>query len=209
MPALHLKEVRLPELHLPEMSRDDIVRVIGEASRDADLGRLDPRRLDLPEFGLPELDLAKVEMPKIELTKVDLPKLELTKVDLSRIDVAKALGMVAQAAGIVRRRRSRLPLVIGGLVVVGVIGAAVATSPMVRPRLQSLGGRVRERVGTWRAARTEPASSEASEPRAFDAAVAMPIEPSAYTDAAPTTGSPFDGPGVLPEGLGAAVTSEP
>lgn len=197
MPALHLKEVRLPELHLPEMSRDDIVRVIGEASRDADLGRLDPRRLDLPEFALPELDLAKVDMPKIDLTRVDL----------SKVDVAKALGMAAQAAGFVQRRRSRLPLVIGGLVLIGVLGAAVATSPTVRPRLQSLGGRVRERVGQWRAARAEPVSSEASEPRAFDAAVAMPIEPSAYTDAAPTAGSPFDGPGGLPEGLGAAVKS--
>lgn len=49
MPELRLRRVHLPELRLPEMSRDDIVRTIGDARRD----------IELPEF-----DLSKIDVPK-------------------------------------------------------------------------------------------------------------------------------------------------
>ena len=44
MPDLHLRE-RLPELKLPEMSRDDIAKALGEARKE--LGEV---RKDLNEF---------------------------------------------------------------------------------------------------------------------------------------------------------------
>jgi hypothetical protein len=105
MPTMRIKEVRLPELHLPEMSRDDITRAIGDATRDIDLTRLDPRRVDLPEVAA---DLSR------ELSKIDLPK------------------AVASAATVGRPQRSRLPFVIGGLITLGLVAFAVASSPILR-----------------------------------------------------------------------------
>lgn len=179
MPALRLREVQMPELNLPEMSRDDIARVIGDVRRDVDLGRLDPRQIDVPE----------IELPKVDLSSIDLPK-AITN---------------AMSAGIGRSRRPRLPFVIGGLITLGLVGFALLTSPMVRPRLTDLGHKVKERIDARRSA------DVADEPHAFDAAQAVPIEPAAYADAAPAEGSPFGGSSGLSEGLGAdpAPTEEP
>jgi hypothetical protein len=184
MPSLRIREVRLPELHLPEMSRDDISRAIGDATRDIDLSRLDPRGKDMPE--------------------IDLPKIDLKKIDLSGIDLPKAVASASALRG--GKRRSRVPFVIGGLITLGLVGYALMSSPTVRPRLQTLGQRVKEKVDEQRAAMA--ARRVAGEAHAFDAAVAVPIQPSAFSDSAPTNGSPFDGSSELPEGLGADVASE-
>lgn len=188
MPSLRIREVRLPELHLPEMSRDDISRAIGDATRDIDLSRLDPRGKDMPE--------------------IDLPKIDLKKIDLSGIDLPKAVASASASASALRggKRRSRVPFVIGGLITLGLVGYALMSSPTVRPRLQTLGQRVKEKVDEQRAAMA--ARREAGEAHAFDAAVAVPIQPSAFSDSAPTNGSPFDGSSELPEGFGADVASE-
>lgn len=168
MPALRLREVQMPELHLPEMSRDDIVRVIGDARRE----------------------------------------IELPKVDLSTIDIPKAITNAVEATGIGRSsRRSRLPFIIGGLVTLALVGFALLSSPMVRPRLSELGQKVKQRIDERRSA--DGGGADSSEPHAFDAAVAVPIEPAAFADAAPADGSPFDGSSDLPVGLGAdPVTAE-
>jgi hypothetical protein len=174
MPALRLREVQMPELHLPEMSRDDIARVIGDARREVDIRRLDPRHMDLPE----------IEMPKVDLSSVDLPK---------------ALTNAAEAVGIGRgSRRSRAPFVIGGLITLALIGFALLTSPMVRPRLTELGQKMKQRIDARRSADVEDA-----EPHAFDAAIAVPIKPAAFADDAPADGTPFGGSSDLPAGLGA------
>jgi hypothetical protein len=177
MPDLKIKDIKMPELHLPEMSRDDIVQAMGDARRDFDLSRFDPRKLDLPEV-------------------------DISKVDLSKVDVPKAIADAAAAAGIVRAsRRPRLPFIVGGLVTIGLVSFAVRNSPMIKARLSELARRAKERMDERRAARLGGSDLE---PRAFDAAVAVPVEGSAYTDA--TTGdSPFDGPSDLPPGLGADV----
>ena len=184
MPTLRIREVRLPELHLPEMSREDISRAIGDATRDIDLSRLDPRGKELPE--------------------IELPKVDLKKIDLSGIDLPKAVASASALRG--GSRRSRVPFVIGGLITLGLVGYALMTSPTVRPRLTSLGQRLKERVDERRAAME--ARREAEDAHAFDAAVAVPIEPAAFADSAPTNGSPYDGSSELPEGLGADVASE-
>lgn len=173
MPDLRLNELRLPELHLPEMSRDDIVQAVNDKRRDIDLSRFDPRRIELPE------------------------------VDLSKIDVQKAVTEAAQSAGIVRRDRTRLPFVIGGLVTLALVAYAVVTNPRIKPRLDDLARKAKasfdERRARWDADRGSDV-----EPRAFDAAVAVPVESSAFSDAAPA-GSPYDGPSDLPAGFGADV----
>jgi hypothetical protein len=180
MPRLPVPEVHLPELRLPEMSRDDITRALNEARRDVDL--------EMPQVDVPKLDLSKVEMPKIDLSKIDL----------SKIDLPKAVVTAAQAAGIAKRP-TRWPLIVGALVTVAVVGFALATSPMFRPRLEAMARRARQVIDERRGIRTEPV--------AFDATPTAPIQPSAWSDDAPVSGSPYDGPGELPEGLGSETPS--
>jgi hypothetical protein len=55
MPELPVKEGRLSELHLPEISRDDIVR-------------------SLSEIRMPEVDLGNLELPKFDRPSVDIGK---------------------------------------------------------------------------------------------------------------------------------------
>ncbi|CAN5654226.1 hypothetical protein BH20CHL7_BH20CHL7_04230 [soil metagenome] len=120
MPTIRLDDVRLPELHLPEMSRDDITKAIGDARRDVDLSRFDPRNVELPD------------------------------IDLSRVDVPKAIAGAAAAAGLRPRQASRKPLVIGVAVVIGVAGFALLTSTAIRSRLAALATQARDRVAEWR-----------------------------------------------------------
>ena len=79
------------------------------------------------------------------------------------------------------------------------------TSPAVRPKLQEAGRRIRQRIDERRAMMRDDADLEAV---AFDAAVAVPIEPSAFQASAPKDGSPFDGSSDLPDGLGADVSRD-
>jgi hypothetical protein len=160
------------------MSRDDISRAFDDARKN-------------------------VEMPEIDLSKVEVPKIDLPKIDVSKIDIPKAVA----AAGLIGRttRRPRLPFIIGGLVTLGLVGYALMTSPAVRPKLQEAGRRIRERIDERRAMMRDDADLEAV---AFDAAVAVPIEPSAFQGSAPKDGSPFDGSSSLPDGLGADVSRD-
>lgn len=176
MPELRLKEVRMPELRLPEMSRDDITRAIGDARAEADLGRFDPRRLDLSE----------VEIPRV---------------DLSRIDVPRAVASATQAASMVRARRPRLPFIIGGLITLGLVGFALLNSPAVRPRLAEAARRAKARIEEQRAERLELEADIAEEAEAvmaeaagiaelevveMDAVGAVEADASDGTDDAPT-----------------------
>lgn len=169
MPEIKFKEIRLPELHLPEMSRDDIIKSLGDVRDDL----VDMRR---------DIDLSKVEMPKVDLTKVDVPK---------------AVASAAQAAGLTKRRSSRMPFVIGALVTIGVVGWALLNSQALKPRLRAAVDRAKEMIDERRAA------NEDREAHAFDEAVAVPVEPSAYADALDGPYSPFaDAPSDLPQGMG-------
>ena len=155
--------------------------------------------LRMPTFQIPELRLPEMSREDIARVIGDArADVDLPKVDLSSVDIPKAISAAAEAAGISRpSRRSRLPFVIGGLVTLGLVGFALMTSPMVRPRLTTLGQKVKERIDELRA------SDGPEEAHAFDAAVTVPVQPSAFADDAPAKGSPFDGPSELPDGLGA------
>jgi hypothetical protein len=177
MPELRLKEVRLPELHLPEMTREDIGRT------------LDDVRRDLEKVELPRID--KVEMPRIDVTSIDIPK---------AVAAATRGGRPAR-----RWQLPRVPLLLGGLLIFSFVMLAVLSSPAVRPRLEELGRKARQRMDERMAERDE---METAESHAFDDAVAVPIEPSAYAGYAgdaPTTGSRFEGSTERPNGLGSAT----
>ena len=173
MPELHLKDLRFPELRMPEMTRDDIAKALGDARKE--LG--DVRK----ELGEMRHD--------IDLSRIDVPK--------AVSDAATSVGLTV---GLVKRPRSRLPFIAGALVTIGLVGWAVRSSPSLKSRIQGVVQSARERMDAMRAS-DDGMSSDDMEPRAFDAAVTIPVEPSAYADDL-ASNSPFDGPTDLPKGLG-------
>ncbi|MEO8571738.1 MAG: hypothetical protein ABI553_08560 [Chloroflexota bacterium] len=55
MPELPVKDVRLSDLHMPELKREDILRALSEIPRpDVDLSKL-----ERPKFDLPSIDVGK------------------------------------------------------------------------------------------------------------------------------------------------------
>jgi hypothetical protein len=199
MPELHLRE-RLPELRLPEMSRDDIAKALGDTRKE--LGQV---RKDLNDFR------REFEMPRVDLSKVDVSKLEMPNVDVAKEfrdagkdlrdagkHLAKNARSAAQDAGLVKRP-SRLPFVIAGAVTLGLVGWALANSPSVKARLQQAIRQAQEKMAERRA----QWGMDEAEPRAFDAAVTKPVESSAYADSTSDRNSPFaEPPSDLPDGLG-------
>jgi hypothetical protein len=172
-----MPELRIREVRLPELR-------LPHMSRD-DIDRvIDDARDQIADIEMP--DLSKIELPKVDLSKIDIPKAVAT---------ASLIGRKAP--------RSRWPFVLGGFVAVAALTAAALSQPTVRARLQEIVRTVRMRMDERRAemdARRQGA-------HAFDAAVAVPVQPSAYADDAPTSGSPFDGGEDLPQGFGADQAS--
>jgi hypothetical protein len=213
MPELNLKELRkdlrLPELRLPEMSRDDISKALGEARKE-----IREVRKELADFR------QDFEMPRVQMTSVELPAVDMNKIaDSARNgakqvaetardnakQVAKEARKAAEDAGLVKRSRmSRLPFVLAGIVTLGLVTWALANSPSVKARLREGAERARERMNERRTAWDD-------DTRAFDAASTAGVAPSAYSDALDSTTSPFaEPPTPLPEGLGteAAATED-
>jgi hypothetical protein len=197
MPDLHLRE-RLPELRLPEMSRDDIAKALGEARKE-----LVEVRKDLNDFRreleVPRMDLAKVDPSKFEMPNVDVAKeIRDAGKDLREAGkhMAKNARSAAQDAGLVQRP-SRLPFVIAGAITLGLVGWALANSPSIKARLRLAAQQVQDKMAERRSAWDE------DESRAFDSAVAVPVQPSAYSDTRSDTSSPFaEPPTDTPEGIG-------
>ena len=210
MPELNLKDIRkdfrLPELRLPEMSRDDVAKALGEARKE-----LTEVRRDLNEFR------REFEMPKVDLTAVDLSKVDMPKVDMAKVskdarkasqearknaqqaaqEARKNAKQAAQRAGLIQRP-SRIPFVIAGIVTMALVAWALAT-PGVKARLREAGRQARERMAERRAAWELD-----DETRAFDAASTAGVAPSAYGSSIDSRQSPFtEPPTELPDGLGA------
>jgi hypothetical protein len=212
MPDIHLRE-RLPELKLPEMSRDDIAKALGEARKE-----LSEVRKDLNEFRreleVPRMDLSKVDPSKFEMPNIDVGKeLRDAKKDLRDAGkyMARNARSAAQDAGLVKRP-SRLPFVIAGAVTLGLVGWALANSPSIKARLRLAVQQIQDKMAERRAA------WEDEEPHAFDAAVPVPVQPSAYADSTGDKNSPFaEPPSDTPDGFGktngkrtsASTTDEP
>ena len=209
MPELNLKDLRnrLAELRLPEMSRDDIAKALGEARRE-----IRDVRKDLADFR------QEFEMPRV-VAAVDLPAVDVSKVangakdgakqvaDAARDNakqVAKEARKAAENAGLIERKGPRrMPFVLAGLVTIGLVTWAFANSPSVKMRLREGAQRARERMAERR-------STWDDETRAFDASSTAGVAPSAYSDALGSESSPYaEPPSPLPEGLGKDQTNVP
>lgn len=201
MPELNLKDLRtrLPELRLPEMSRDDIAKALGDARKE-----IRDVRKDLADFrqdfemprAIPAVDLGSVDVDKIANGAKDGAKQVADTARGNAMQVAKEARKAAENAGLIERRRTRVPLIFAGLVTLGLVTWAFANSPSVKMRLREGAQRARDRMNERRSTWDEDA-------RAFDAAPTAGVEPSNYSDALYTADSPFaDPPTPLPEGLG-------
>ena len=205
MPELNLKEIRkdlrLPELRLPEMSRDDIAKALGATRKELSEVRRDLNEFRR-EFEMPKVDVVAVELPKVEMPKVDMPKVDMAKVsrDARKAgkDARKNAIQAAQKAGLVKRP-SRIPFILVGLVTMGLVAWAMAT-PGVKTRVRDAARQARERMAERRSAWELD-----EETRAFDAAAPAGVVPSAYSASIDASQSPFSEPSTeLPDGLGAS-----
>jgi hypothetical protein len=200
MPELNLKEIRkdfrLPELRLPEMSRDDIAKAIGEARKELSEVRRDLNEFRR-EFEVPKVDVAAVELPKVDMAKVskDARKLGQNAQKMSK-DARKTARQAAERAGLARRT-SRIPFVIVGIATLGLVAWAM-TSPDVKARVKDAARQARLRMAERRSAWDLD-----DETRAFDAAQPVSVEASAYSSSIDSGLSPFSEPPTeLPKGLG-------
>jgi len=201
MPELNLKDLRtrFPELRLPEMSRDDIAKALGEARKE-----IRDVRKDLAEFRqdfemprvVSAVDLSSVDVEKIANGAKDGAKQVADTARDNAMQVAKEARKAAENAGLIERRRSRVPFVFAGLVTLGLVTWAFANSPSVKMRLREGAQRARERMNERR-------STWNDEVRAFDATPTAGVDPSTYSDALGTANSPYaEPPTPLPQGLG-------
>jgi Sec-independent protein translocase protein TatA len=201
MPELNLKDIRkefrLPELRLPEMSRDDIAKALGEARKELSEVRRDLNEFRR-EFEVPKVDPTVVELPKVDMTKVSKDAEQLGK-DARKMakDVRKSAKEAAQKAGLIRRP-SRIPFVLVGLATMGLVAWALAT-PGVKARLGEAAKQAQKRMAERRSAWDLD-----DDTRAFDAAAPAGVKPSPYKTSVDPVQSPFrEPPTELPEGLGA------
>ena len=207
MPELNLKglrrDFRLPELRLPEMSRDDIAKALGDARKE-----IREVRKELADF---RQDL---EMPRVAVSSVELPTATVAKIadgakegakqvaDTARDNakqVAKEARKAAEGAGLVKPDRTRrMPFVLAGLVTLGLVTWAFANSPSVKARLREGAQKARERMAERRTAWDLDEDT-----RAFDASPTAGVKSAVYSDAVEPVNSPFaEPPTPLPEGLG-------
>jgi hypothetical protein len=198
MPELNLRnirrEIRLPELRLPEMSRDDIAKALGDARKELREVRKDLQDFRR-EFELPKVDMATTEVPRVDVGKVTDNAKQVA--DNAKQGVMQA----AQAAGLVKTppSRSRRPFLVAGIVTLGVLGFAFLNSPTMKARLRDSAQRARERMAARRTS-----WDIGDESRAFDAARPAGVESSPYSGALSSSGSPYaEPPSELPQGLGA------
>ena len=200
MPELNLKDLRarFPELRLPEMSRDDIARALGDTRKD-----IRDVRKDLADFRqdfemprvVSAVDLGSVDVEKIANGAKDGAKQLADTARENAMQVAKEARKAAENAGLLERRRSRVPFIFAGLVTLGLVTWAFANSPSVKVRLREGAQRARERMNERRSAWDEP--------KAFDEAPTAGVHAATYSGALGSTDSPYaDPPTPLPEGLG-------
>jgi hypothetical protein len=152
MPEFTVKEVRLPELHLPEIKRDDIVRSLsGVRLPDVDLARARPIRLKVPTVALSGADVGRLIAAGAAIARFARPAPRRTAMPMlpfarrRRSPVARLIEPLQP-----RPRRSRWPMLIVVTCAVTVAVWALLRRPAVRRRVDEVAREARERWATIR-----------------------------------------------------------
>jgi hypothetical protein len=157
MPEFTVKEVRLPELHLPEIKRDEIVRA-------------------LSGIRLPDVDLIKGDQRRRQGRAV-AAALPLRMSALSASDLGKLIAAAVTAARLVRPReprsrwfgvraaprRSGRRFAFAALFVGAIVGWVVLRDPSTRLRLNRAAQAVRQRIESMRANRSDQIEGDAGD----------------------------------------------
>ena len=155
MPEFTVKEVHLPELHLPEIKRDEIVRALsGVRLPEVDLARARRATLKVPAVTLTGDDIGRLVAAAAAITRFVRPTPQRVRMPgnpFSRHS-RSPVAMIIRP----RPRRSRRPMVLGGIVVAALAIWAIMRRPAVQRRLEVASREARERIATWRAQDLRP-----------------------------------------------------
>lgn len=190
MPEFIVKEVRLPELHLPEIKRDDIVRSLsGVRLPEVDLAKARPVRIKVPAIAVSSSDLGRLVAAGVGIARLARPAPRRSRLPFAR-------GSRSPVARLVQpRTRSRWPML---LVVIGAVTVAtwaLLRQPQVRRRVDEM---AREARARWTAMRTPPERLEigADEPVASRGVETASTEAGGFVnateDAGPMTPTDID-----------------
>jgi hypothetical protein len=186
MPEFTVKEVRLPELHLPEIKRDDIVRSLsGVRLPEVDLARARSARLNLPPIAVTSADIGRLAAAGAAIARFARPAPRRPR--LPGLPGRRSRNPVAQLIQ-PRTRRSRWPLV---LVVVGAvaIGAwALLRQPSIRRRIDEMAREARDRLAMM-GARDERLDMDADEPIAPGVVAPASAESDGFVNATDDAGA--------------------
>jgi hypothetical protein len=161
------------------MSPDDIKHALSDVHvPEIKLGDIDPRKVELPA------SLSKMDLPRIDLSKIDVSKVDLSKVAVPAAVASLAMN-AAERAHLRRKRRSRRPYLIAGLVLAALAFVVARNMEWIRARAAEVGERIRQSrdAGTVDGA-LEPIGS--GNGAYTDDVAAIPIEPEAYAGSLPS-----------------------
>jgi len=151
MPEFTVKEVRLPELHLPEIKRDEIVRSLsGVRPPEVVLARARQTTIKVPAVNLSGSDVGRILAAAATVARLVRPAPSRS----ARFGRAFGRRATSPLTRIVqpRRRRSRWPLVIGGIVILALGAWAILRRPDVRRRVDAAARDARTRIDELRGA---------------------------------------------------------
>lgn len=147
MPEFTVKEVRLPELHLPEIKREDIVRSLsGVRLPDVDLAKARPVRIKVPAVAISSSDLGRLLAAGVGIARLARPAPRGSR--LPRLPFARASRSPLVRLVQPRTRRSRWSIVIVVVGAVAVAAWALLRQPSIRRRVDEAAREARERLGT-------------------------------------------------------------
>jgi hypothetical protein len=167
MPGYKLPSIKISGLR--DMSADDIKDALSDVR--------------MPDVKVSDLDPRNVDLPRVDLSKLDI--------DLSGISSAMsdAAASVAERNPLRKKRPSRWPLVIGGLIVAVFGFIVVRNAAWFRDRATEVGLRIKERAEAARVDQSlEPLDVDNG---AYAGEIAIPIEPDAYADSLPSAEQPL------------------
>jgi hypothetical protein len=149
MPEFTVKEVRLPELHLPEIKRDDIIRSLSGVR--------------LPDVALARARGTTIKIPTVTMSGSDVGKLIAAGAALARfarpmpgrgVRLNGRFGRRSRSPLVrivqPRRRRARWPYALGAFLIVSLGAWAVLRQPSVRQRVAGVMRDARQRIDAWR-----------------------------------------------------------
>lgn len=174
MPEFTVKEVRVPELHLPEIKREDIVRTLSGAR--------------LPEIDLAKARRASIKVPTVTISGSDVGRLLAAGATIARLVRPTPTRRPWRMGPFARRgrspierivqpkRRSRRPLLIALIAIAAVGTWAILRRPDVRRRINLAIEDARTRMAQRRADREELALSEREPVAVMASTPTSPVE---------------------------------